>query len=97
MPVAEYKRCRIAGTLHVVGEESLQVYTTFTRDSATDNQDYDKVIAKFQDCCTPQKNALHQTIALDVPLSILFCLSQNSVCVSLINVLWNASLVLCLS
>ena len=42
--------------LHVMGEDALEVYNSFTWDNADDRNKYDPVIAKFDSYCTPKKN-----------------------------------------
>jgi hypothetical protein len=44
--------------LHVMGEEALEVYNSFTWTSDGDKNKYDLVIAKFEDYCTPKKNVV---------------------------------------
>ena len=44
--------------LHVMGEDALEVFNSFTWERETDSKDYEKVIKKFQDYFTPKKNVV---------------------------------------
>ena len=50
------EKTKAATLLHVVGTEALEVYNTFTWDSAGDEMKVEPIMAKFEAYCNPRKN-----------------------------------------
>ena len=49
---------QVALLLHIMGEEAIEVYNSFTWATATDKNKYDNVMKQFEDFCSPKKNVV---------------------------------------
>ena len=50
------EKIQSATLLHVIGEEALEVYNTFSWSAEGDDQKVSKITEKFDDYCNPRKN-----------------------------------------
>ena len=49
-----------ATLLHVVGEDALEIYNTFTWERAEDQNKVEKIIEKFKEYCNPRRNVTYE-------------------------------------
>ena len=51
---------RVATLLTVIGEEAVDVYSTFTWNEEGDDLKIEKVLEKFENFCNPRKNTIYE-------------------------------------